>query len=151
MGKIYHKIVNLRLVNKLYIVPVMNKFGKIIIPVGTIPEKHELETASFFAELGKNVEFLPPSYSKGIYSPDVLIDGQRWEIKSPTGNSNRTIENNYRNAQMQSENIIFDLRRIKLNEKMAVAKVKQQFNLRAGRVKRVLIITKNKKVLDLFR
>ena len=151
MGKIYHKIVNLRLVNKLYIVPVMNKFGKIIIPVGTIPEKHELETASFFAELGKNVEFLPPSYSKGIYSPDVLIDGQRWEIKSPIGSSKRTIENNYRKAQMQSENVIFDLTRIEMGEKIAIEKIKQQFNLRTGKIKRIKIITKDKRILDLLR
>ena len=130
---------------------IMDKFGKIIIPVGVIPEKHELETANFFAELGKNVEFLPPSYAKGVYSPDVLIDGQRWEIKSPTGNSKRTIENNYRNAQKQSSNVIFDLRRIGMDERTAIAKIKQQFNLRSGKVKRITVITKDKKMLDLGR
>jgi hypothetical protein len=78
------------------------KHGKIIIPCGVFPERHELETASFFAETGTDVEFLPPSYVKGVYSPDIQMDGQRWEIKSPCGSSKRTIENNYRNAQKQS-------------------------------------------------
>jgi len=129
----------------------MDKYGRIIIPHGAIPEKHELETAKIFTELGKDVEFLPPSYSKGVYSPDVLINGQRWEIKSPCGNSKRTIENNYRQAQKQSQNVIFDLRRIKIDERIAIAKVKQQFNLRTGRIKRIIIITKDNKTLDLSR
>jgi len=129
----------------------MKKIGRITIQIGALPEKHELETANFFASAGKDIEFIAPSYSKGVYTPDVLIDGVRWEMKSPTGASNRTIENNYRAAQMQSENIIFDLRRIKMDEKVAIAKIKQQFSLRTGRVKRVLVITKSKKTLDLFR
>jgi len=127
------------------------KHGRIIIPCGVIPEKHELETANFFAGLGKDVEFLAPSYAKGVYSPDVQIDGQRWEIKSPCGNSKRTIENNYRNAEKQSQNIIFDLHRIKLNELAAIAKIKREFALRKSKIKRIFIITKDKKLLDLFR
>ena len=128
-----------------------SKCGRIIIPCGVIPEKHELETATFFAGLGKDVEFLAPSYAKGVYSPDVLIDGQRWEIKSPCGKRPRTIENNYRNAEKQSPNVIFDLSRIKLDEPAAIAKIKREFALRNSRIKRVSIITKDKKILDLVR
>jgi hypothetical protein len=130
----------------------MNKFGKIIIPCGVIPEKHELETASFFAQLGKDVTFLVPSYAKGIYSPDVQIDGRRWEIKSPCGSSKRTIENNFRKAQKQSGNIIFDLRRIRLDENAAITKIKRELSLqRSGRIRRIIIITKNNKLLDMKR
>jgi hypothetical protein len=129
----------------------MNKYGKIIIPYGVIPEKHELETANFFTELGKDVEFLAPSYTKGVYSPDVLIDGRIWEIKSPCGNSKRTIEGIYRHAEKQSPNIIFDLRRIKMSEPIAVAKIKREFSLRNNKVKCVFVITKDKKLLDLKR
>jgi len=118
------------------------KYGQIIIPCGVIPEKHELETASFSAELGEDVEFLAPSYAKGVYSPDVQIEEQRWEIKSPCGNSKHTIENNYRSAQRQSPNVIFDLRRFKIDERIAISKIKQQFSLRTGKIKHVLIITK---------
>ena len=129
----------------------MNKCGHIIIPAGIIPEKHELETANFFAERGLDVEFLAPSYVKGVYSPDVQIDGRRWEIKSPCGNSRRTIENNYRNAERQSPNVIFDLRRIKLNETISISKIKREFKFRNSKVKRVMIITQDKKLLDLHR
>ncbi len=127
------------------------KPGKIIIPIGVFPEKHELETANVLAALGKNIEFLAPIYAKGVFTPDLIMDGQRWEIKSPCGNSKRTIENNYRNASLQSMNIIFDLRRIGLSEKVAIKYIEQQFNLRRGKIKRVMVISKNEKILDFIR
>jgi hypothetical protein len=127
-------------------------FGKIIILGGAIPEKHELETANILAAMGKDIEFLPPSYAKGIFSPDLLMDGQRWEMKSPCGCSKRTIENNFRRAQKQSENIIFDLRRIGLDENVAISKIKRELSLqRSGKIRRIIIITKNNKILDFKR
>jgi hypothetical protein len=130
----------------------MKKHGRIIIPCGVIPEKHELETASFFAALGKVVEFIAPSYSKGIRSPDVRMDGRDWEIKAPTGSSKRTIENNFRRAQKQSESIIFDLQRIGMNEKAAISKIKREISSqRSGKIRRIIVITKEKKILDLKR
>ena len=127
------------------------KFGKIIIPGGTLPEPHELDVANILVTTGYDVEFLSPSYTKGIFSPDILMGGKKWEIKSPCGQSKRTIENNFRKAQHQSENVIFDLRRIGLSEKVAIEYVKQQFNLRRGKVKCIRIITKDHKMLDLNR
>jgi hypothetical protein len=129
----------------------MQKHGKIIIPAGLIPEKHELETANLFAELGKDVEFLLPRFAKGLKNPDILMDGIIWEIKCPYGKSKRTIENNYRTAQYQSENVIFDIRKIGMNETIAISKIKQQFSLRRGRIKRIKIISKGNIVLDIAR
>lgn len=94
--------------------------GKTIIPANIRPEPHELEVAHILAALGHIIEFLPPSNIKGIYSPDILMDKQIWEIKSPIGHSKWTIENIYKKAQKQSENIIFDLRRIDMVEKNAI-------------------------------
>jgi hypothetical protein len=126
-------------------------FGKIIIPVGVFPERHELETANFFAERGKDIEFILPHFVKGVCNPDIKMDGLIWEIKVPIGKSKRTIENNYRRAQKQSENVIFDIRKIALDEKVVVAKIKQQFSLRSGKIKKIKIVTKNNKVLDIHR
>jgi hypothetical protein len=127
-------------------------YGKIIIPAHLFPEKHELETASFLAaDIGKNVEFLTPAYSKGIRTPDIQMDGVLWEIKSPQGNSRRTIENNYRMAEKQSQNIIFDLRRMSMDEIKAIAAIKREFKFRHRTILRLLVITKNKKLLDMKR
>lgn len=123
------------------------KPGKIIIPVGVYPEKHELETVNVFVALGYTVEFLTPIYVKGVFSPDILMDGKIWEMKCPCGNSKMAIEKHFRKAAKQSENIIFDLRRTELCEKIAVSKVKREFSMRHGKAKRVMIIIKNEKNL----
>jgi len=123
--------------------------GKIIIPFGSMPEKHELNTARIFAELGKDVEFIPPIYSKGVFTPDIKIDGCEWEIKVPCGGSKRTIENNYRMAERQSKNIIFDLRRIKIEEKTAINQIMNRYKSQHHKIDKIKIITKNKQIIDI--
>ena len=76
----------------------------------TIPEKHEFDVAKYFASMGKDIKFLKPSQIPNTHTPDILMDGLEWEIKSPIGNSKRTIETNFRQAVKQSRYIIFDLR-----------------------------------------
>ena len=43
----------------------------------TPPEKHELATAKYFAALGKDVVFLPPSNIKEAYRPDILKEREQ--------------------------------------------------------------------------
>ena len=119
------------------------KPGKYIAPYGANIQPHEIETAKFLNKLGKDVEFLMPSYTKGVSSPDILMDGVIWEIKSPQGESKRTIDNNYRAAQKQAQNIIFDLRRIRIDETKAISQIKYAFEHRKRRIMRIIIITKS--------
>lgn len=112
------------------------------------PEKHEFETAKFFADMGKDIVFLKPSTIKGEHTPDILMDGFEWEIKSPQGNSKRTIENNFRNAVVQSRYIIFDLRRIKLHDNQCVTKLKKEFRARRY-LKKLLIIKKDGTLIEI--
>lgn len=107
----------------------------------TPPEKHELATAKYFAALGKDVVFLPPSNIKEVYRPDILMDGVEWEIKSPQGKSRRTVEKLFRHASQQSKYIIFDLRRSNLPEDICINQLERSFSHK--RVKRLLIIKKN--------
>jgi len=74
------------------------------------PKDHELSAALILANhFGANAIFLCPQLDK---TPDIEIDGMRWEIKSPKGDGKKTIENNFRAARKQSLNVM-DLRRIK--------------------------------------
>ena len=114
------------------------------------PEKHELETARFFAEQGHDVVFIPPSNSPNMHFPDIEMDGVAWEIKCPKGRSSRTIENNFRKANKQSENIIIDLRRIQLPEAKSISQIRREFYLRP-RIKRLLIILRNNELMALKR
>ncbi len=119
-----------------------------ISELDTPPEKQELSAARYFADLGKDVVFIRPSDSKGIHRPDFRMDGVEWELKSPTGRSKRTIENNFRDAVKQSRYIIFDLRRIQLTDNIAVRQVKMEYSVRKY-LKRLLIIHKDGSLEDI--
>lgn len=114
------------------------------------PEKHELETARYFAERGYDIEFIPPNNSPKMHTPDIMMDGVAWEIKSPTGKSKRTIEQNLRQAVKQSHNIIFDLRRINLSQSQCLNQLEKQFSLKTY-IKRLLIIKNNGELVQLVR
>ncbi|MDR2685823.1 MAG: hypothetical protein LBB23_03580 [Rickettsiales bacterium] len=127
------------------------KIGKIIIPGNVRPEAQELETAHILAEAGFDIEFLQPSYVKGVFLPDILLNGQIWEIKSPCGNNKLAIEKHFKKAQKQAANVIFDIRRIGFSERSAILKIKRELSMRCGKIKQVKIITKNNKILDFLR
>jgi len=114
------------------------------------PEQHEIETARFFSERGCDVSFIPPSNSPKVHTPDIMMCGIAWEIKSPTGKSKRTIENCIRQAAKQSHYIIIDLRRVKLEDRICLLQIKRQFNLKTY-IKRILVITKSLELVELSR
>jgi hypothetical protein len=121
-----------------------------ITPPDILIEDHEKIVANILARLNKEVEFLPPANRDNTHTPDIKMDGLLWEIKSPKGKSSRTIENNLRVALKQSENIILYLGRIKLPEARCLTEAARQFEL-SKKIKRLLIITKQQKMVDLKR
>jgi hypothetical protein len=117
------------------------RLGRIIIPAGLLPEKHELETAGYFAALGKDVEFQRPSRTKGAKTPDVMIDGVLWEMKCVFGKGKRTIQTCVQRASRQSRNIIVDLRHTPLKTDYCLAVLRREFEHRVS-IKRLMVITK---------
>lgn len=115
-----------------------------------LPEEHEFRAAKFFAKRGKRIKFIKPSNIPSIHTPDFQMDGVDWEVKSPKGDSKRTIENNFRKAMLQSSNIIFDLRRCSLDEKQAINQLKRTFDDKK-QIRKLLIITKNAELIELKR
>lgn len=106
------------------------------------PEKHELATARYFANMGKNIVFICPSNIPEVYRPDIIMDGIEWEIKAPIGHGKKTIEHNIHKASKQSKNIIFDLRRIELAEDKCMTQLENEFDMRKY-LKRLYVITKD--------
>jgi hypothetical protein len=126
---------------------IIKKIGNTIISRGVIPESHEIATAHFFNERGFDVEFLVPIDEKCVKTPDIKMNGFLWEIKSPKGKGKYTITHAFKKAIKQSENIIFDLRRLNTFDCKAITQLKKQFEL-IHKIKRLLIITKSNKLLD---
>lgn len=106
------------------------------------PEKLEYETAKYFSDLGKEVKFIRPSSIPKMHSPDILMDGVEWEIKTPIGDGKRTVESCLRRALKQSQNIIIDLRHTKSSEANNIAKLEKEFH-RLPKLKKLYIIKKN--------
>jgi hypothetical protein len=111
------------------------------------PEDHELSAALILAAHFKtDVVFLRPASRK---IADIDVNGTKWEIKSPRGNSKKTIENNLRAAGRQSRTIVLDLRRAKLHQRKAISRI-NFFLSRSHKFKRVLVINKAGKVIEIL-
>ena len=124
----------------------MSEYTGSITPNGVILETHEMATVVFLTEIGFDIELIPKSNIEGIHSPDIIMAGHEWEMKSPTGEGKWLIKNTFQTASRQSENIIIDLRRIKLPQERCLRELNRQFSF-SKRVKRMWIITKAKKLL----
>jgi len=125
----------------------MKKSGKITLQTGAQPSKQEIMTVNFLSAHGKTICFLAPEQTKGVRTPDIEMDGLKWEIKRPIANSKYTIQHAFKAAVKQSPNIIFDLRSSKLHQENALSRLKHEFDLSPS-ARRLLVITKSKKVLD---
>jgi hypothetical protein len=113
-----------------------------------VPKGHELSAALILAyHFKSDVTFLRPQTDK---TPDIDVKGTKWEIKSPRGNSKKTIENNLRTARKQSENIVIDLSRSKMHITRAIARTRFYLRTEAHDIKRLKIITKTQKIIDIM-
>ncbi|MFO0971313.1 MAG: hypothetical protein U0520_03115 [Candidatus Saccharimonadales bacterium] len=129
------------------------RIGVIVVPPGVFVDVHEKIAVDYLAaKLGSDVTFLVPDRRKGTKTPDIEMNGLHWEIKSPTGKSSRTIENNLRLALKQSPNIVLDLRRMdgRVPTYKHLKEVERQFTL-AKSAKRFIVITREEKHIDFSR
>jgi len=110
------------------------------------PKEHELSAALILANYFKaDAIFLRPQIHR---TPDVQIKNTKWEIKSPRGDGKKTIENNFRTARGQSSYIVIDLRRSKMHQSKAKARIGSYLS-KPHHFKQVLLITKSGGVVEI--
>lgn len=122
----------------------------VVIPpeIRHVVQAHEIDVARVLSEHFKaRVYFLVPRRGYKMKSADVLLSGVLWEIKSPTGASKATTIQKQFKGLLQSKNLVIDGRRMRLDDKFAIAKIKRELLLRKS-AKRVLYIQKSGKILD---
>jgi hypothetical protein len=123
---------------------------RVIIPTNLKPSpaRYELTAAQLLAEYFKtDVEFIERTNQK---TPDFLIGGIKWELKSPTGTGRRNIERQLQTGVKQSKNIVFDARRSKIHISKIKNALNYQFHLTRS-IKRIILIDKSDKVIELLR
>lgn len=119
---------------------------RVIIPqnIQPVPERFEVSAAVLLLEYFQaDIEFLPVSSLK---TPDIKINSQKWEIKSPVGGGKYTIQRQFQRAAKQSPNVVIDARRIKIH----IDRVRREVSYQAGlakSVKQVLLIEKTSKIV----
>ncbi len=112
------------------------------------PKEHEMSAALILADHFKSdVIFLRPETKK---TPDIDVNGVKWEIKSPKGGAKKTIDNNLRNARKQSRHIVLDLHRAKLHQTKAEARVRHYLGSGPHKINSLKIITKTHKIIDIL-
>lgn len=111
---------------------------------------YEVTVARILAEkFRSDVIFIERS---AIRTPDVQVikTKQFWEFKNIKGNGKMTIEDNLRKASKQSDNIVVSLLRSKMSAKQACSGIWWFLEHAHVNVKRVILVTKDRKTIDFY-
>ncbi|MDR0854330.1 MAG: hypothetical protein LBN34_08165 [Clostridiales Family XIII bacterium] len=126
---------------------------KVIISQNIIPppEEHEISAAWILAKhFHCSIEFLKPLDGYKRKTPDFVMGALEWELKSPIGNSRRTIKDKLREAKLQSPNIVIDTRRTKLHDIFIEAELRKQFKIKKSIYKLLMmLLLKGKSIIVL--
>ena len=127
--------------------------GQVVIPLGhpSPPEPHEVDAALILARHYKTtVEFIVPVDDYRRKTADINMLGVQWEIKSPTGKSRYTIQEQFKRASHQAKRIIIDSRRTKLTDESIEKSIRFEQAKRPA-IQRVIFINKSEKVIEIQR
>jgi hypothetical protein len=126
--------------------------GRVIIPAGhpNPPEPHEIETARILARHFRcAVEFLIPIDDYKRKTPDIVMLGLEWEIKSLTGKSKKNVGSQFKRASTQSKRIVFDGRRTSISDAVIEKTIRFELAKRPS-TKRLIFITKSAEVIEIL-
>lgn len=111
-------------------------------------EAHEYDTICHLASYGLDIEVIKPINMPKVHNADCLINGLIWEAKSPNGGGNSTIARQFHKASKQSDKMILDLRRVKLEAQRAEREARFRFE-KSKNIKRLMLITKDDRLFDI--
>lgn len=116
------------------------------------PTEQEREVAAILSEkYGKHIEFVPQiMVPQGVQTPDYLIDGERFDLKSPTGRSKDLFYNVVSKKRKQASNFIFDVTDCPLSEDEIRRQVETLYFSRHTRFIDTIVIMKNGEILKVY-
>ena len=113
-------------------------------------EPHEEKTAKFLTLYGFNIEVIKPINTPRMNNPDILLAGTIWEMKAPIKYNENTLKIRIKKASKQAKRIVFDLRNMKKEYNEAQDYIIELFEGNRE-TRRMILITKHKKVLDFYK
>ena len=113
-------------------------------------EKIGKEAQAMLGRSPANIEVVRPVNTPKVNNPDIFIAGSLWEMKAPISYNENTLKKHFKKASKQSDKVIFDLRNAKQDatkiEKFVIKKYQEP-----GRIRRMILIQANGRVLDFFK
>ncbi len=108
-----------------------------------------MSTARALADAGYDIEFSRRTWGKRVTSPDVVINGVMWEMKSPLASDRKAIERNLRKACRQSANVVFDSQRMKGASDAEIERELRRLRRHVRAVKRLRFVNRRREVVDI--
>ncbi len=93
----------------------LSSVGRIDVQDFANPSGSELQLAQWLSRSGRDVLFIKAEDTKGSKTPDMYIDGQKWEIKQPTTPNVKKVKRRISHGLEQSRRILVDLSRSRLS------------------------------------
>lgn len=123
--------------------------GKHVILQPSVQEKNIADILS--KKYGKTVDLIPQvMYPQGIQTPDYLINGERFDLKSPTGRGKNLLYGLIAKKQKQSHNFIIDVTKCPLSIKELEKQAEGLYRSpRVGFLEYIVFI-KNEEVVKVF-
>lgn len=116
------------------------------------PSDQERGVAAVLSErYGKSVEFVPQIMQpQGIQTPDYLIDGERFDLKTPTGRSKELFYNVVSKKRKQASSFIFDVTDCPLSDDEIRQQIETLYFSRHTRFVDKIVIMKNGEILKVY-
>ncbi len=108
-----------------------------------------MNTARAVADAGYDVEFAHRTWGDRITSPDVVINGVVWEMKSPQASDRKAIERNLRKASKQSQSVIFESQRMKGASDAEIERQLRRLRPHIKAIKRLWFINREREIVDI--
>lgn len=119
----------------------------VIVPKSVFPKPsvREMPAAYILLDYFKtDIKFIPRSNQK---TPDFLIDGLHWELKTPIGTGKYNIQHLLHSAVQQSKNIIVDARFSRMHLTRIISELKRHSTLTTKGIKNLIVITKARRII----
>ncbi len=116
------------------------------------PTEQEREVAAILSgKYGKHIEFVPQvMVPQGVQTPDYLVDGERFDLKSPTGRSKDLLYNVVSKKRKQASSFILDVTDCPLSEDEVIKQAEALYFSRHTRFVDKIVIMKNGEILKVY-
>ena len=116
------------------------------------PSEREMGIAVLLSEkYGKKVELIPQvMYPQGIQTPDYLIDGERYDLKSPTGKGKNLLYGLIAKKYKQAHNFIIDITDCPLSMEDLERQAKRLYTSRRTGFLETIVFLKNGKIVKVL-